>query len=74
MSQYAYNNDIPEHLLDCCMRVDTSGHYCGTRSKCRALFSMLCAENGKCKFYASNKTHYVRKSDGYVLERNGDKK
>ena len=66
---YCMNTDIPGHLFDCVMRQDNSGIYKGKMSHCHALKEMYCATCGKCKFYASKKTHYIRKADGFICEK-----
>lgn len=69
--EYYTNESIPAQYIDCVMRYDTSGHYYGSRSYCKALTKMYCAECGACKFYASSKEYYRRKTDGFIMRKDG---
>ena len=69
MGQYALHKDIEPKYLDCCLRVDTSNHYCGNRSSCHALEEMFCATRKHCPFYASRNEYYVRRFDGFVCKK-----
>lgn len=53
---------------DCVLRINLRGMNDG-KFICSGLEECLCVTTGKCKFYASEKTHYKDKKTGYICEK-----
>lgn len=66
----SYIDEVPAKYLDCVLLKEFHPQgphrgYC----ICRGLSSVLCAEKGKCKFYAPESDYYIENGSGFVKPR-----